>query len=284
MSSDPVNPDDKAPSSEGIFENMLETSGRPQSASKENPFVLAVQTGRHQGKIFELTASAAKIGRASDCDLRLSRSIGVSRHHALVTYDGTNYFIEDTNSRNGVLINHDLIESKTQLTPGDVIGLDEERIIFQYINELGVALSSVRAQRQTLAPSQDFASMPVTDPRAHERFSLSGTKESPSTQRSTTEIAEANQRSLEAKPTRKFDLNAVQTAVETTAEEDIFSESKTSFEPEPVFSKESNENSEPPAAHTKEPTWLHRQDPKGFALGAAVGFSIALGLGYAFLS
>ena len=63
MSSDPVNPDDKAPSSEGIFENMLETSGRPQSASKENPFVLAVQTGRHQGKIFELRSECLGVAK-----------------------------------------------------------------------------------------------------------------------------------------------------------------------------------------------------------------------------
>ena len=45
----------------------------------------------------------------------------VSRRHAEMTPDGTNWFIRDLESTNGTLVNNEAIEGRTLLHPGDRI-------------------------------------------------------------------------------------------------------------------------------------------------------------------
>jgi putative ABC transport system ATP-binding protein len=62
-----------------------------------------------------------KIGRASVCEIQLP-STGVSRKHALVTREGTSFFIEDLGSTNAVFLNDEKIQ-RAELKPGDRIGI-----------------------------------------------------------------------------------------------------------------------------------------------------------------
>jgi len=70
-------------------------------------------------KKLPLTKGRYMIGRSDDTDLMIS-SKDVSRHHAIVESDGTNFTIEDLNSTNGTLVNGRRI-SKQQLQVGDEI-------------------------------------------------------------------------------------------------------------------------------------------------------------------
>ena len=277
-------PDDETPSSEGVFGNMLETAGHQSNPSTDNSLVLAVLTGRHKGKVLELERETVKIGRASDCDLRLSRSIGVSRHHAKITFNGTHYFVEDTNSRNGVLLNHDLIETRAQLSPGDILILDEESIIFQFSKDLGIDIDEVRADKAQSKPAQDVMSMPVTDPRAHERFATQPPGGSASSMDTVLESQDIPSPSHESRPTRKFDLKAIQTALEPTADEELL-DSKTALDSsivsaEPGVLATDAQSSESSTIQI----WVQKQNPKGLIFGTGLGFTIAVGIGYALLS
>ncbi len=68
------------------------------------------------------------IGRADDTDLTLAGR-DVSRHHAMVIFNGTAYIIEDLESTNGTYINGKLIKTHT-LKPGDEILIGENTIVF----------------------------------------------------------------------------------------------------------------------------------------------------------
>jgi len=62
-----------------------------------------------------------KIGRASECEIQLS-STGVSRKHALITREGTEFFIEDLGSTNAVFLNDEKIQ-RAALKHGDRVGI-----------------------------------------------------------------------------------------------------------------------------------------------------------------
>ena len=57
------------------------------------------------------------IGRSSECNLALSQSY-VSRSHATITHDGTQFVLEDTQSRHGTFVNGEQVASRA-LQPGD---------------------------------------------------------------------------------------------------------------------------------------------------------------------
>jgi len=59
------------------------------------------------------------IGRSSECNLALPQSY-VSRSHATITHDGTQFVLEDAQSRHGTFVNGKQVTSRT-LQPGDRI-------------------------------------------------------------------------------------------------------------------------------------------------------------------
>src|SRR6266851_19505 len=62
------------------------------------------------------------IGRATDCDLVVSRA-EVSAHHCVLTQAGPDFVLEDLDSANGTLVNGRRITSRTPVTPADQITL-----------------------------------------------------------------------------------------------------------------------------------------------------------------
>ena len=71
-----------------------------------------------------------RIGRLSECEIFLDEAV-VSRRHAKVYYADSSYYVQDTGSRNGTLLNARPITQPTKLYPGDIIGVGSSKIIYE---------------------------------------------------------------------------------------------------------------------------------------------------------
>ena len=71
------------------------------------------------------------IGRASACEIQLSSS-GVSRKHALITREGTAFFIEDLGSTNAVFLNNEKIQ-RAELKHGDRLSI--HHFVLDFVEE-----------------------------------------------------------------------------------------------------------------------------------------------------
>ena len=67
----------------------------------------------------------------------------VSRRHAEMTPDGTNWFIRDLESTNGTLVNNEAIEGRTLLHPGDRIRCGSSLFLFDQTPEDGIPIQSL---------------------------------------------------------------------------------------------------------------------------------------------
>ena len=77
-------------------------------------------SGSLQGTASSSPKAVIRIGRGADCDVRFDaqRDTKVSTHHAEIRFDGGNYFLIDTGSSNGTLVNGKKI-AKHKLREGD---------------------------------------------------------------------------------------------------------------------------------------------------------------------
>lgn len=66
------------------------------------------------------------IGRATTNTITLNETF-VSNEHALITWRGGRWWLEDLNSSNGTLLNDETLEEPTVLSTGDVIGVGRIR-------------------------------------------------------------------------------------------------------------------------------------------------------------
>ena len=82
--------------------------------------VTCVLVDRQTGRTYIGTAPATPIGRERLTGAIILRDPNVSRRHALLTYDGEAWFIQDQGSTNGTLVN-DVEITKCQLHDGDLI-------------------------------------------------------------------------------------------------------------------------------------------------------------------
>jgi len=80
---------------------------------------LLIQEDRQLQREIRLYKPRIKIGRASECEVQLS-STGVSRKHALITREGSTFFIEDLGSTNGIFVNSQKVQ-RAELKNGDRI-------------------------------------------------------------------------------------------------------------------------------------------------------------------
>jgi putative ABC transport system ATP-binding protein len=80
---------------------------------------LLIQEDRQLPREIRLYKPRSTIGRSSECEVQLS-STGMSRKHALITREGSAFFIEDLGSTNGIFVNSQKVQ-RTELKNGDQI-------------------------------------------------------------------------------------------------------------------------------------------------------------------
>jgi len=85
------------------------------------------------GLEFELAESPITIGRDPACDIRLNDPT-VSRYHAWLTQEGGHWYVSDTGSANGTLVNNKILETneRVELKDGDEIEFGTVRMKFRH--------------------------------------------------------------------------------------------------------------------------------------------------------
>jgi len=71
--------------------------------------VLEFLNGERVGDRLSVTGSQAVLGRHPECDIVLNEG-AISRQHAKLSLRSGEYFIEDLQSRNGTIVNGELVE------------------------------------------------------------------------------------------------------------------------------------------------------------------------------
>ncbi len=85
-------------------------------------FQLVIAEGKETGREFEFDQASVVIGRTAECDVILYEA-GVSRKHACVTVEGSDFWIEDLGSSNGTRVNGETIKGRQALKDGDSISM-----------------------------------------------------------------------------------------------------------------------------------------------------------------
>ncbi|MEI7812760.1 MAG: VWA domain-containing protein [Ignavibacteria bacterium] len=80
---------------------------------------IEIQTGSCQGERFDVSVSGATIGR-KDTNSLVIKEETMSGSHAKISWNGMDYFIEDSGSSNGTFINGRAISAPTLINHGDV--------------------------------------------------------------------------------------------------------------------------------------------------------------------
>lgn len=79
---------------------------------------LIILKGPNAGQQFSLGVPVACIGRQPDVDIYLE-SLAVSRHHAEISQESGQYFIQDVGSSNGTFLNGEKVSTRCQLSERD---------------------------------------------------------------------------------------------------------------------------------------------------------------------
>lgn len=97
---------------------------------------LTVENGPDAGQRHEVKGPVCVLGRHPECHIVVEVG-AVSRQHAQVVVEGSNFFVEDLKSRNGTYLNEALIEGRTLLREGDVVRVCDVSFAFHEDRPLG---------------------------------------------------------------------------------------------------------------------------------------------------
>jgi pSer/pThr/pTyr-binding forkhead associated (FHA) protein len=128
------------------FRMVREVMGSMGGAtSKASPYVEVIND-EERGQKVKLQEEGVEflLGRDSDCQVILSHW-SVSRHHARIVRTGTGATIEDLGSKNGVMLNEDVVKEPQAISDGDIVFVGHTQIRFH-------------------DPSQSFLGQPTDDP------------------------------------------------------------------------------------------------------------------------
>ncbi|MBV9948696.1 MAG: GGDEF domain-containing protein [Myxococcales bacterium] len=96
--------------------------------SRPGAACIVVIYGPELGKRMHLGSAAFEIGRSSKNDLFLDQE-SISRHHARITFDGSEYWIADLRSTNGTFVN-DISIREQRLNDGDQVRIGRSILKF----------------------------------------------------------------------------------------------------------------------------------------------------------
>ena len=103
--------------------------GRTVSPAGNNA-MLSVQSGSQAGRRFSLVGGVTTIGRSSENSLVLEDP-SVSRYHARITQQGSDYYLEDAGSTAGTFLEGVQIQQRAKLNQGGVIRLGDTELAFE---------------------------------------------------------------------------------------------------------------------------------------------------------
>ncbi len=103
---------------------------------EKDHIIITIMSGREDGRHFKISKFPAILGRHPDDDVFLPHDQRVSRHHAQITREGEEFFLEDIGakgegSKNGTYLNGYRINSKTSISVGDFILLGSVWLRFE---------------------------------------------------------------------------------------------------------------------------------------------------------
>ena len=106
-------------------------------------------------KRYPLTGLIKEIGRTSECDVCIPEDDQVSRVHARLDWDGSNWVLVDLGSTNGSFVNDQKV-TEHRLEPGDVIEIGDS--VFRYLPlDVDDVASRRRTTRVRKSPREDDA-------------------------------------------------------------------------------------------------------------------------------
>lgn len=110
--------------------DLIRIDRRDRNAGKENGVLLVFSSEDNAGDWRRAPVkSEIVIGRSRDCDIVLPQ-VTVSKHHARISFKNNSWFLEDTESTNGVILNGHQITGPTVLQEKDVISITNSQLIF----------------------------------------------------------------------------------------------------------------------------------------------------------
>jgi hypothetical protein len=93
------------------------------------PERLIERSGDRVGRVHLLRQEVVSIGRGEDNTIVVPEE-HVSRHHAQVAWDRTQYIVRDLDSKNGTLLNGERLNGPSPLRHGDVITVPGLKLVF----------------------------------------------------------------------------------------------------------------------------------------------------------
>lgn len=96
--------------------------------SELNAYLLVLK-GEKEGTRYGLRP-VSRIGRDLRVDIR-PHDPEISRHHAVLTFDGRCFTVEDLNSMNGTYVNEERLTSKRELNSGDIVRVGSTSMRFE---------------------------------------------------------------------------------------------------------------------------------------------------------
>jgi sigma-B regulation protein RsbU (phosphoserine phosphatase) len=97
---------------------------------------LTVRQGGDIGKAYELADGESVIGRSPECNVVLDVA-AVSRRHAIISHKDDQYWVKDTGSRNGTIVNGQKVVDTAQLRDGDRILICDVEFEFRHLPPTG---------------------------------------------------------------------------------------------------------------------------------------------------
>lgn len=107
-----------------MYDNERTVMGQSKSEGS-----LVVRQGPHAGMSYPLSGRQMVIGREEGMDITLQDPES-SRRHALISWQGGQFVIEDLGSTNGTFVNGIQITAPQVLSPGDSIGIGQTSLVF----------------------------------------------------------------------------------------------------------------------------------------------------------
>ena len=110
--------------------------GQPTAVARERPGRLRViecGDGLEVDMLFPLSPFTT-IGRSDANTITISDPYA-SAEHALIAWRNSQWWLEDRDSRNGTLLNSIPVEEPIIVSNGDIIGIGQIRLKFEYVNQ-----------------------------------------------------------------------------------------------------------------------------------------------------